>query len=193
MTRKLLPYTRPNYPYHLYAPSWGLLVLSRYPLIEQPQTPETLRSQHILLKTPAGPISLWNIHTPTAIGQERWQIQKEMLTAISNQIQQTQTPLIALGDFNTSDQTQNYRLIAKHLMDVQQIAGQGLGFSFPKADVTKSRLPNFIYDLGLIRPIIRIDYIFVSHHFIPLNIHPVPDSLGSDHQPVVTTLGFAQP
>jgi vancomycin resistance protein VanJ len=88
-----------------------------------------------------------------------------------------------LGDFNTTDQTENYRLVAEQLTDVHWAVGRGFGFTFPD-------LRRYGADSPLIGPVVRIDHIFVSQHFTPQEIHVIPSGHGSDHLPVVATLRF---
>ena len=45
---------------------------------------------------------------------------------------------------------------------------------------------------ALVAPVVGIDHIFVSAHFTAQEIHIIPESYGSDHRPVVATLGFVR-
>jgi endonuclease/exonuclease/phosphatase family metal-dependent hydrolase len=48
------------------------------------------------------------------------------------------------------------------------------------------------FDSIMMSPMVRIDYIFVSEHFIPQETHVLPSGYGSDHRPVVAMLRFAR-
>jgi endonuclease/exonuclease/phosphatase family metal-dependent hydrolase len=90
-------------------------------------------------------------------------------------------PYIVAGDFNTSDQTPTYNLLASHLHDSFREGGTGLGASWP---VSSARgLPGFI------PPLIRIDYIWHSDSFQTISAQQGPP-LGSDHLALTATLAL---
>jgi endonuclease/exonuclease/phosphatase (EEP) superfamily protein YafD len=83
-------------------------------------------------------------------------------------------PAILMGDFNNTDQSNNYRVMRQAgLTDVFRAAGSGLGDTFPAR----------LWPL----PPVRIDFIWVTDHFEPLHAAVGPDG-GSDHYPVVADL-----
>jgi endonuclease/exonuclease/phosphatase family metal-dependent hydrolase len=189
----LLPELALEYPYHLVDNSWGLpmVLVSRYPLTVQPKSPETPRAQLALVETPNGVIAVWNVHPSPAVNQSGWEGQKKALTAVASAIEKESSPIIVLGDFNTTDLAENYRLIAEHLTDVHRAVGRGFGFTFPEPDFLLLT-PWYAQSFKTMSPMVRIDHIFVSGHFIPQEIHVVPEGYGSDHRPVVATLRFAR-
>jgi endonuclease/exonuclease/phosphatase (EEP) superfamily protein YafD len=87
-------------------------------------------------------------------------------------------PIILGGDFNTSDQSQTYRLVDQYLNNAHWEASCGFGFTFPSSSSRLKR--KFLVPL-----LIRIDHIFYSTHFIPTSSRTLNDSGGSDHLPVV--------
>lgn len=97
-------------------------------------------------------------------------------------IDREQFPVIVAGDFNTSDYSLMYQEIASHLRDSFAEAGYGFGASWP--NTTFLGLPDFI------PPLIRIDYIWHSHHFQTVRAEQGP-RLYSDHIPLVATLVLA--
>ncbi len=177
-----------DYPYHLIE-DWGLrlTLISRYPLTPRPRPVGLSRAQQASVETPNGPITLWNIHPPTAIGNRSWQAQHQTLRAIAAEISGTSGPIIVLGDFNTTPDAENYGLIAAHLTDVHQVVGRGFGFTFPQVN-PRFNLPWYTHPVHYINPVVRIDHIFVSPHFIPLESDVIEQTLDSDHRPVVATL-----
>ncbi len=173
-----------EYPYFVVDNSWGKTALiSRYPLTAQTVPPEVEHTRRAMVETPGGPVIVWNVHLSTAVSQQGWELQKTMVAAIVGEIEWQSGPVIVLGDFNTTDHTDNYRLIAEQMADVHRAVGQGFGFTFPDARRYADNLP-------ILRPLVRIDHIFVSEHFSPQQIHVVPFGYGSDHRPVVATLRF---
>lgn len=174
-----------DYPYILVENRRGLTgLISRYPLTEQP-VPSALRhTQRAMVETPSGPVSIWSVHLATALSQHGWERQKEMASAVAQEVGRETGPLIVLGDLNTTDQTENYRLIADRLRDVHWSAGRGFGFTFPD-------MRRYVDDSPPLGPVVRIDHIFASGHFALQETHVAPSAYGSDHRPVIATLRFA--
>lgn len=83
-------------------------------------------------------------------------------------------PAIIMGDFNNTDQSDNYRRMRQAgLTDAFRAAGSGFGATFPAR----------LWPL----PPVRIDFIFVTDDFTPVDAHVGPDGW-SDHYPVVADL-----
>jgi endonuclease/exonuclease/phosphatase family metal-dependent hydrolase len=85
------------------------------------------------------------------------------------------------GDFNTTDQSEGYHLLAQHLKNAHWEAGWGFGFSFPANQPRFKRIP-------ILTPVVRIDHIFYSSHFLAHSATTLSDSGGSDHLPVIAEL-----
>lgn len=175
------------YPYvlldHTEWPRLGLI--SRYPLTALPTPSDAWRTQVALWATPEGEVIIWNVHSSPSVGQRGWERQRQTFLAIAREVKAASKPVITLGDFNTTDQAQNYQLLAEHLTDVHRAVGWGFGFTFPGRWRDPWPLP--VHKMPLV-PILRIDHIFVSQHWLPEEIHVVPEGPGSDHLPVVATL-----
>jgi endonuclease/exonuclease/phosphatase family metal-dependent hydrolase len=188
----LYPKLAAEYPHHLTGEGTGFekVLVSRYPLTALPKPPEAWGGLLGQVQTPNGPVVVWNLHPPPAVKQNGWQAQQQTLAAIAQEIKGEIRPLIVLGDFNTTDQAENYRLIANHLTDVHWAVGRGLGFTFPEPDVISRA--GYGQLLKRVSPVVRIDHIFVNKHFDPQETHVVSHGFGSDHRPVVATLRLAQ-
>ncbi len=190
LIRLLRPKLEATHPYYLVDDSWGLpmVLMSRYPLTAQPKPFGTTRAQHAIVETPDGAIVIWNVH-PNPVVDKGWEAQKKLLAVVANSVAAEDGPVIVLGDFNTTDQTENYRLIADHLTDVHRAVGQGFDFSFP--DFSRAITPDQPWHTRLLLefgPVIKIDHIFVSEHFIPQESYVVSSAYGSDHRPVMAEL-----
>lgn len=175
------------YPYalldHAEWPRLGLV--SRYPLAALSTPADAWRTQVARWATPEGEVIVWNVHSSPSVGQRGWERQRQTFLAIAREVTAAAEPIIVLGDFNTTDQAQNYQLLVEHLTDVHRAVGWGFGFTFPGRWRDPWLLP--LHHVPLI-PILRIDHIFVSRHWLPEEIHVVPEGPGSDHLPVVATL-----
>ncbi|MGC8878451.1 MAG: endonuclease/exonuclease/phosphatase family protein [Anaerolineae bacterium] len=184
---RLISELAPEYPYALLDhgewPRLGLI--SCYPLTVLPTPSDAWRTQAARWATPEGEVIVWNVHSSPSVGQRGWERQRQTFRAIAREVKAASGPVIVLGDFNTTDQAQNYQLLAKQLTDVHRAVGWGFGFTFPGRWRDPWPLP--IHKVPLV-PILRIDHIFVSQHWLPEAIHVVPEGPGSDHLPVVATL-----
>jgi vancomycin resistance protein VanJ len=178
------------YPYQSIDHSWALkmIIMSRYPIEAQPKHPDAVRAQHALISTPSGPVMMWNVHPNPAVSSG-WEAQRALLALVAQDVAEEERPVIVLGDFNSTDQSENYRLIANHLSDVHWTVGQGFGFTFPDfSGAIEPDQPWYIQTMLQVRPLVKIDHIFVSQHFTPRSTYVVSQSYGSDHLPVVAEL-----
>ena len=158
----------------IYDPYTLQAVASRYPLTPLAMMLEKGNAQKVLLETPNGPVTVINIHPRFRGWQRRYQ---QMSTLLAEDIISADGPIILGGDFNTTEQSQIYRLVSQHLQNAHWEAGWGFGFTFP-------------FPVHLIRrkfslpPLVRIDHIFYSDHFFAHNAGTLTESGGSDHLPV---------
>ncbi len=166
--------------YFVYEPKAGQAILSRYPLNPLELDLKAGRAQKVRLDTPTGPIEVWNIHTNQPIPWS-WPKQYQQLIALTKAIAAVNGPLIVGGDFNTTDQSDGYRLLTQHLQNAHWEAGWGFGFSFPGNQPRIKRVP-------IITPVIRIDHIFYNAYFFARSAGTLTESGGSDHRPVTAEL-----
>lgn len=92
-------------------------------------------------------------------------------------------PFLLLGDLNETSLQPRYReLESIGLQDVFGAVGSGSGLTYP------TRIPPL--PERLVRPVLRIDYIWASAEWQPLSAF-VGDDIGSDHLPVIAHLALA--
>ncbi|MBN1992624.1 MAG: endonuclease/exonuclease/phosphatase family protein [Anaerolineae bacterium] len=187
----LLPQLAAEYPDYVVAdsPGFSKALLSRYPLAAPSGPTEVWCGLPAVVDTPGGHVVVWNVHPVPAVRQDGWERQHQALIALIQEIERENRPLIVLGDFNTTDQAENYRLVATRLTDVHRVVGRGFGFTFPEPDVL-AWMPWYAQPFKMVSPVVRIDHIFVSEHFAPQETHVISKGYGSDHRPVVATLRF---
>lgn len=90
-------------------------------------------------------------------------------------------PTLLIGDLNFPMRSAGYRsLQASGLQDAWQAAGRGFGASWP-AGFERFGIP--------IPPLVRLDYVWHSRHFRAIAAY-TGAAYGSDHLPVVVTLGW---
>jgi vancomycin resistance protein VanJ len=156
-------------------------VASRYPLTVLGVYPRKGKALEVLAETPSGPITVWNVHPSSRRGWYRRY--NQIANLMAENIANAQGPIILGGDFNTTDQTQTYRLVDQYLNNAHWQAGWGFGFTFP------APTREFRRDISL-PALVRIDHIFYSDHFFAHQASTLSDSGGSDHLPVVATLSI---
>ncbi len=163
--------------------NFGQAIFSRYPLTQPGVEFDKGRTQKISIETPAGPITIWNVHPipPYYMPPEKYDAQVSALIA---DISRVKGPLIAAGDFNATDQSEVYRLINDHLKDAYWQAGWGFGFSFPA--------PPYTFMPFQTGPIWRIDHVFHSQEFIVTSARILDTAGGSDHFPIVVELSITR-
>lgn len=178
--------------------------LSRYPIVSVEevnfQTPDTSNPVRVVLDVKGQNVAVYNVHMAWPGGIPRLMLPSRIDTFLaravlgySDKIRNAQInslldhlkvepyPYIVAGDFNTSDQSPTYNLMASRLHDSFREGGTGLGGSWP---VSSARgMPSFI------PPLIRIDYIWHSDSFQTLSAQQGPP-LGSDHLALMATLAL---
>ena len=112
---------------------------------------------HLLLIHPAPPDVLRVGRLPSGIDHLQHKKDFAQLTTYINFLN---GPVILAGDFNLSAETEIYSDLTQTLIDSHVSAGRGFGFSFPVYDH---------YGRPMWFPLVRIDYILHSHHFLTVN------------------------
>ncbi len=96
------------------------------------------------------------------------------LNRIVEHARQVKGPLILVGDFNMSDQFEEYELLVGSYRDAFREVGEiELGFTYPNG----RRLP--------LPQILRLDYFFYNDFIHALWARTVPESGSSDHRPLL--------
>ena len=159
-----------EYPYQSVALELGgLALLSRYPLTEVESTmPLGFEGQHAILDLNGRRIRLLNVHLPSPwisvrrdllIGRMpiitgyRTERREGESAALLQAIDETQGPLIVLGDFNTTDREAYYRSMAARMTDAFRQAAWGPGLTFPNGRQVRG--------VNIPVPLVRIDYVWL--------------------------------
>ncbi len=148
----------------------------------------------LYLPAPGGRLTLFNIHTkiprlrrsrlalgrfvvPASFHAERRLREVHHFCAM---LDATEGPVLAMGDFNMTERSEDHALIAQRLTDAYEMIGRGLGHTFP-AWLT------FPIGLPLPFPALRRDHIWHSAHFRAVSARIGP-SAGSDHHSMIVRL-----
>jgi len=189
---------RAEYPYQFLEPNDGfdgLGVLSRYPLREARHV-RGFPGQQMIVDLGSEQVTLFNIHLHSPKIETRrlreirpvkvkvvldydTSLRAREFPQLLQAIDATRGPLIALGDFNTSDREPPYAALAARLHDAYRETNWGFGFTFPNDQrLARVQVPF---------PLVRIDYIW-SRGILPASARVECDSGGSDHCAVVAEL-----
>ncbi len=181
-----------QYPYRRFEPGCGFF--SRYPILEYAAfhlvAGEGAWAQQVVLDIEGHPLNVLSVHprSPLLVGFHPWGLPLGVLTGFDNarrdadirallaHLEEMETPLVVVGDFNLADQQSLYPALTRTVRDAHRESGWGMGFTF-------TRFPR----LGL--PTWRIDYVFHSPDLVALSTK-VGDWGGSDHRPVIARLAF---
>jgi endonuclease/exonuclease/phosphatase (EEP) superfamily protein YafD len=191
-----------EYPYQFFDPAEranGLGLMSRYP-IESIQPELAFRGQRAVVRVNNQLITVINAHpnTPFVYLDRRGIVSsiKSLMTygtgprqrqmqSLLETIDRVETPLVVMGDLNTSDRDPLYAELDARLHDVYRKTAWGFGFTFPnphRANVGRFSSPF---------PLVRIDYIWASDHFQPAAAYVECRNGGSDHCMLVADVTIA--
>ena len=177
--------------------------LSRFPILKA----ETFAlsplgahwSQWLEIDAPGGRLTLFNIHTKIPrLRRSRWGLGPFVVPAsfhaerrlrevhrLCAMLDATDGPLLAMGDFNMTERSEDHALIARRLVDAYREVGRGLGHTFPAWLTFPPGLP-------LPFPVLRLDHVWHSEHFRAVSARVGP-SAGSDHHSVIVRLKRTPP
>jgi len=94
-------------------------------------------------------------------------------------------PVIVAGDFNMTDETQDYDRVQKVMQDSFRKSGFGFGFTWPHGWELKLLVKSSNWRLNY--PVCRIDYIWYSKHW-GAKSSSVLEATESDHLPIAAEL-----
>ncbi len=188
------------YPYRAFHPQPGQPIpgqgiLSRYPITSDDYWQINLGHQRVTLEIGGQEVTLYNVHPiHPFVARSGFEMRTDEVNVFLERAAQDTGPLLLVGDFNLSDQSEDYgRIRAGGYSDLYRSVGWGMGFTFPdlKANNPQMAIVNLIPDFLL--PIARIDYVFYNESFTGLAAQVLPESGHSDHRPLYATLALNPP
>jgi vancomycin resistance protein VanJ len=154
-------------------------VVSRYRVESRARLEEKGNAQQVVLHSPAGPVTVFNVH---ALRSGGWRRRYGQIAALLEEdVLPARGPVILGGDFNANEHTALYRLLSQRLQTAHERAGSGFGFTWPAMGARP-------FGLTVPPPMVRIDHLFFSAHFVALRAETLEDAGGSDHRPVLAVL-----
>jgi len=192
-----------THPYADLAPcppcgDWGSLgVFSAYPLepvAAELAGPSERNPQATLVHHPRGDVLVVNVHNlSTPRFPQIWPAEiaravasrEAVAAALVELVDGSSVPVIAMGDFNTTERSGAYRLLTGGLTDAWRRAGFGFGSTFhggaPESGPWRLAVPDWL---------LRIDYVFHSRELATVSVTVEPWRTASDHRPVKAVLAF---
>jgi vancomycin resistance protein VanJ len=148
--------------------------------------------QQLSVNVRGRPVALTNVHVTRPVYRLQWRRQllpvvrgynpesrDAQVTELVNRVRAVPGPRLLTGDFNETEWSRPYQLLAAELGDSYREAGAGFGHTYPS---------NFVWgEWRFSLPLMRIDYVFHSRELVALEARVGPDG-GSDHLPVVAEL-----
>lgn len=170
------------YPYMALHPQLkaesGQGLLSKYPIAEEDFFHLARVHQRAVLDVDGKTVVVYNSHLVQPLGYRiRFTLRTEEVQELLSRIAQESDPVIWLGDFNMTDQSDDYARITDHFSDAFREAGYGMGFTYPASGV---RLPFALF---------RLDYVFYSNGIDALEAERLSAG-SSDHHPVFVRLAI---
>ncbi len=184
------------YPYRALHPTessfLGQGVMSRYPITADVYWHIHLGHQRVALDMDGMPLTLYNTHPvhPFVNNGFHTELRYEEVGEVLARAAEDSGAVILAGDFNTTDQSDDYRRITARYTDSFREAGNGFGYTFPDfghANSIPKRLP--VRYLPLPR-LSRLDYVFHNGHLRGVEARVWPTSGGSDHRPLRVQLAI---
>jgi len=159
--------------------------LSRYPIVSDDYWQINLGHQRLEIDWNGTPIVIYNTHPTHPLRGLRFAMDTrsaEIRDLLERSSRET-LPHLLIGDFNMTDQTEDYARVAANYADAYHAVGWGMGFTFPNFKNTR-------FGLDFLPALARIDYVFHDPNFTPLTARVWSDSGGSDHYPIYVELSL---
>ena len=114
---------------------------------------------------------------------ETFWLRYQLNLALVKEIADYNEPTIVVGDFNSTDQSEAYKILQDVLFDAHRQIGWGWGHTFPTRG-------NTFQDVPILPRLVRIDMVWYTAAFVALQSQVSMSHGESDHHPLVVTLGW---
>ena len=183
LVNKLDADLRDEYPYQA-SLDMRLALISRYPILES-ELPPAQRYMRVVLDVQGQRVVVYVFHASIPAFEVRRNYNDDAVSAdvwnfvalLRGEVE----PMIVFCDCNSTPRSRQYAWIDALLDEAFGARGRGFGLTFPANKELASM------------PLIRIDYVWYSHHFEPIAAQVWEDSGGSDHYPLVARLDLRSP
>jgi vancomycin resistance protein VanJ len=197
-TKRVFTWLKADYPYQIGTPPVG--IISKYPIVSS----EILHlanhretQQRAIIKFKEQEVVIYNMQA-TGPWFKRDNILRFLKLPVYNydkrsaeiqdlvqRVERETLPVIVAGDFNMTDETQDYDRVQKVMQDAFRKSGWGFGFTWPQGWELKLLVKRSNWRLNY--PVCRIDYIWYSKHW-GAKSSSVLEATESDHLPIAAEL-----
>ena len=197
-TERVFTWLKADYPYQIGTPPVG--ILSKYPIVSSeilhlaghPETQQRasikFNEQEVVIYNmqATGPwFKIYNILRFLKIPVYNYGPRSPEIQDLVQRVEREILPVIVAGDFNMTDETQDYDRVQKVLQDSFRKSGFGFGFTWPHGWELKLLVKMSNWRLNY--PVFRIDYIWYSKHW-EAKSSSVLEATESDHLPISAEL-----
>ena len=197
-TKRTFPSLKADYPYQIGTPPVG--ILSKYPIVSSEILhlaghPET--QQRAIIKFNEQEVVIYNMQATgpwlkisknldfIRIPVYKYDKRSPEIQDLVQRVGRETLPVIVAGDFNMTDETQDYDRVQKVMQDSFRKSGWGFGFTWPQGWELKFLVKRSNWRLNY--PVFRIDYIWYSKHW-GAKSSSVLEATESDHLPIAAEL-----
>ncbi|MEG3921334.1 endonuclease/exonuclease/phosphatase family protein [Microcoleus sp. T3_A4] len=193
-TERAFTWLKADYPYQIGTPPVG--ILSKYPIVSS----EILHlaghretQQRAIIKFNEQEVVIYNMQATgpwfkkSRLGRflkipvYKYGKRAPEIQDLVERVERENLPVIVAGDFNMTDETQDYDRVQKVMQDSFRKSGLGFGFTWPNGWELKLLVKRSNWRLNY--PVCRIDYIWYSNHW-GAKSSSVLEATESDHLPV---------
>jgi len=197
-TKRTFTWLKADYPYQIGTPPVG--ILSKYPIVSseilhlaghretQQRAIIKFNEQEVVIYNmqATGPwFKIYNILRFLTIPVYKYGSRSPEIQDLVQRVERETLPVIVAGDFNMTDETQDYYRVQKVMQDSFRKSGFGFGFTWPHGWELKLLVKSSNWRLNY--PVCRIDYIWYSKHW-GAKSSSVLEATESDHLPVAAEL-----
>ncbi|MEG4231699.1 endonuclease/exonuclease/phosphatase family protein [Microcoleus sp. Pol11C3] len=197
-TERAFTWLKADYPYQIGTHPVG--ILSKYPIVSSEilhlaDHPET--QQRAIIKFNEQEVVIYNMQATGPwlskskklrlfkIPVYKYDKRSPEIQDLVERVERETLPVIVAGDFNMTDETQDYDRVQKVMQDSFRKSGFGLGFTWPHGWELKFLVKRSNWRLNY--PVCRIDYIWYSKHW-GAKSSSVLEATESDHLPIAAEL-----
>ena len=197
-TERAFTWLKADYPYQIGTPPVG--ILSKYPIVSS----EILHlaghretQQRAIIKFNQQEVVIYNMQATgpwlkiskklgfIRIPVYKYGLRSPEIQDLVQRVDRETLPVIVAGDFNMTDETQDYDRVQKVMQDAFRKSGWGFGFTWPQGWELKFLVKRSNWRLNY--PVCRIDYIWYSKHW-GAKSSSVLEATESDHLPITAEL-----
>ena len=197
-TQRAFPWLKADYPYQIGTHSVG--IFSKYPIVSSEilhLAGHTETQQRAIIKFNEQEVVIYNMQATgpwlklskkgrfLKIPVYKYDQRSPEIQDLVQRVERETLPVIVAGDFNMTDETQDYDRVQKVMQDSFRKSGFGFGFTWPHGWELKFLVKRSNWRLNY--PVFRIDYIWYSKHW-DAKSSSVLEATESDHLPILAEL-----